>query len=197
MATARNSFISILPGSSSSLRWNAVKSSPIVSLFPWVFTHLLRWNIWRGIAGSRRMCALPSLGPQAGEGKLNSSGGSLWEQEASLLLFFLPICFLCLVPSDVGSLARKTFILRCEGCVRAPMGRQNSRSPGFLLELAAQRHCCSLVVSWQQAQQGSWHRVRRGKPVLSHLCVSFTYLPLLPYVGEAWIWEYCRNLISS
>lgn len=43
--------------------------------------------------------------------------------------FFLPICFLCPVPSDVGSLARKTFILRCEGCVRAPVGKQVTGLP--------------------------------------------------------------------
>lgn len=143
MATARNSFISILWVWSSSLRWNAVKSSQIVNLYPWVFTHLLHWNIWQGITGSRRMCALPSLGHKL----VNSRGGSLWEQEASLLLFSLPVCFLCPVPSDVGSLARKTFFLRCEGCVRGLMGRQDSRS---LFELAAQRCCCSLAVSWQQ-----------------------------------------------
>lgn len=147
----------------------------IVSLFPRVFTHLLLWSNCWGITGSRWLHVLPSPG-------LWAVLAEQWQwqslRKGSLpCWFFFPHLFsLCTSPPDAGSWARKPFILRCEGYAWAPMEREDSRSLGCLLALAAQRHCCSHPWSLLPAA-GVSQTVQRWKPLLSCLCsIRLLYL---------------------
>lgn len=165
MATARNSFIAI-PSI-----W--VQAEGEILLNPLQLSALglywLLWSICWGIVGSGQLCALPSLGLQAGWVELTTGGGSM--RTGSLpCCFFIPVCFLCPVPPDVWSSARKPFTLSCEGGAWAPMGRQDSRARGFLLELAAQGHRCSCWWSLCSKWGGFLQRVQREKPLYYYLC---------------------------
>lgn len=120
--------------------------------------------------GALQDVAVPSLGPRAGEGELNCGGGSLWEQEASPLLFSSLFVFFAQSLLMCGVWQGSPLSWDVKGVWELPWGGRTAAHWASCWSWLHGGTAAPIGGLLAAEQQGSQHRVQRGKPVLSHLC---------------------------